>query len=113
MVVVAIIGILAAIAIPNYFKFRQKGYEDMVVNDVRNAASLEEAYYASTGPYLPFGPATGPNVVTLSGNIKLRVSRNVTIEGVVNPDGSLTITGTHPGATSPISYSSTIGGVLH
>src|SRR5438046_5843644 len=50
LVVVAIIGILAAIAIPQFWAYRKRGYEAQVKSDLRNAATAEEAYFASTAP---------------------------------------------------------------
>jgi prepilin-type N-terminal cleavage/methylation domain-containing protein len=50
LVVVAIIGILAAIAIPQFSAYRKRGYEAQVKSDLRNAATAEEAYFASSTP---------------------------------------------------------------
>jgi type IV pilus assembly protein PilA len=50
LVVVAIIGILAAIAIPQFSAYRKRGYEAQVKSDLRNAATAQEAYFASTTP---------------------------------------------------------------
>ena len=60
MVVVAIIGILAAIAIPQFSAYRQKGYDARAESDVRNGATAEEAYYASNGTYLDLASTSGP-----------------------------------------------------
>lgn len=112
MIVVAIIGILASISLPNYFKFRQHALEDMVVSDVRNAGTVEEAHFASYLVYEAFGPVTGPAKITLSGGESILISENVTLQGTLGSDGSITVTGQHPGATAPINYSSKIGGVI-
>ena len=50
LVVVAIIGILAAIAIPQFSAYRARGFESQVVSDLRNAATANEALFASTSP---------------------------------------------------------------
>jgi type IV pilus assembly protein PilA len=50
LVVVAIIGILAAIAIPQFSAYRKRGYEAQIKSDLRNAATAEEAYFASNQP---------------------------------------------------------------
>ena len=52
LVVVAIIGILAAIAIPQFAAYRQRGYDAQATSDLRNAATAEEAYYATYVQYL-------------------------------------------------------------
>ena len=47
LVVVAIIGILAAIAIPQFASYRQRGFDARANSDLRNAATSEEAYFAT------------------------------------------------------------------
>lgn len=51
MVVVAIIGVLAAIAILQFDAYRKKGYESGAVWDVKNAAAAQEAYYVDYQTY--------------------------------------------------------------
>jgi len=60
LVVVAIIGILAAIAMTNFLAYRARGFESQVTSDLRNAASANEAWFASTNPsvYMPAGNFT-------------------------------------------------------
>jgi type IV pilus assembly protein PilA len=60
LVVVAIIGILAAIAIPQFSAYRARGFEAQVNSDLRNAATANEAWFASTQPsvYMPAGNFT-------------------------------------------------------
>lgn len=60
MVVVAIIGILAAIAIPQFSAYRQKGYDARAESDVRNGATAEEAYFATNGAYITLASTSGP-----------------------------------------------------
>ena len=57
LVVVAIIAMLAAIAMPNFWAYRARGYESQVNTDLRNAATANEAWFASTNPsvYMPAG----------------------------------------------------------
>ena len=51
LVVVAIIGILAAIAIPQFAAYRQRGFDARANSDLRNAATSEEAYFATNQAY--------------------------------------------------------------
>jgi len=51
LVVVAIIGILAAIAIPQFAAYRQRGFDARANSDLRNAATSEEAYFATNQVY--------------------------------------------------------------
>ena len=53
LIVVAIIGILAAIAIPQFSSYRQKGYNSAATSDLKNAKTTMEAYYADNQRY-PF-----------------------------------------------------------
>jgi type IV pilus assembly protein PilA len=57
MIVVAIIGILAAIAIPNFIKFqlRSKASESKV--NLAGIRTAEESYFAEAGTYMPFPAA--------------------------------------------------------
>ena len=51
LIVVAIIGILAAIAIPQFAAYRQKGYNSAATSDLKNAKTAFEAYYADNQFY--------------------------------------------------------------
>jgi len=45
MIVIAIIGILAAIAIPNFIAYRKRGYEASANADAKNAYTAAQAYF--------------------------------------------------------------------
>ncbi len=45
MVVIAVIGILAAIAIPNFIAYKQRGYYATSSNDAKNAYTAAQSYY--------------------------------------------------------------------
>ena len=51
MIVIAIIGILAAIAIPQFSSYRAKGYNSGATSDVRNLRTDLESYYAEWSEY--------------------------------------------------------------
>jgi len=53
LIVVAIIGILAAIAIPQFSSYRQKGYNTAATSDLKNGKTSLEAYFADNQKY-PF-----------------------------------------------------------
>ena len=45
MIVIAIIGILAAIAIPNFISYRKRGYYAAANSDIKNAYTSAQAYF--------------------------------------------------------------------
>ena len=51
LIVVAIIGILAAIAIPQFAAYREKAYCSQVKSDLANLAISEEAYFTDFDIY--------------------------------------------------------------
>jgi type IV pilus assembly protein PilA len=52
ILVVTIIAILGAIAIPQFVGYRQTAFDARAKSDLRNAANAEEAYFLGTGDYL-------------------------------------------------------------
>lgn len=96
MIVVAIIGILAAIAIPQFAAYRQRGFNSSAQSDVRNAKTGEEVLqadhqvYGSTfsGAILP-----GPGLVIAGAAIQGPLSAATTaangagLSGATNPGG--------------------------
>jgi prepilin-type N-terminal cleavage/methylation domain-containing protein len=51
MIVIAIIGILAAIAIPQFSAYRMRSYNAGANADLRNATTAQEAYYVDNMTY--------------------------------------------------------------
>ena len=56
MIVIAIIGILSAIAIPNFLSYRQKGKDSAAKSEASNFYLSTMAHYADTGTGSPFSP---------------------------------------------------------
>jgi len=52
LVVVALISILAAIAVPQFSAYRQRGYDAQASSDLRNAALAQEASFATSSTYV-------------------------------------------------------------
>ena len=81
LVVVAIIGILAAIAIPQFAAYRQRGFDAQANSDVRNAATAEEANFATKQLYIACAdkaactdPTTGLPGFSASGNTTMAMT---------------------------------------
>ena len=51
LIVVAIIGILAAIAIPQFSSYRMKSYNTAAASDTKNSKTQLEAYYTDNTYY--------------------------------------------------------------
>jgi type IV pilus assembly protein PilA len=51
MIVIAIIGILAAIAIPQFASYRRKAYNSAALSDLKTVKTTLEAYYADNQFY--------------------------------------------------------------
>jgi prepilin-type N-terminal cleavage/methylation domain-containing protein len=51
MIVIAIIGILAAIAIPQFAAYRRRAYISQLESDAHSLANAQEAYYADFDTY--------------------------------------------------------------
>ncbi|MDD2899684.1 MAG: prepilin-type N-terminal cleavage/methylation domain-containing protein [Desulfuromonadaceae bacterium] len=51
LIVVAIIGILAAIAIPQFSSYRAKGYNASSTSDLKNFKTSMEAFFADNQAY--------------------------------------------------------------
>ncbi len=79
MIVVAIIGILASIAIPQFSKFRIKAFNAAAHTDVKNGHTAIEASYQANFEY-PARPATvSTTSIVLGSEVWVTVSKGVTI----------------------------------
>jgi len=76
IIVVAIIGILAAIAIPQFTSYSTKSANAAAVSDLKNIMSAEELYYTSNQNYVNLTTIVGyqASLISLPG---IRLSTNV------------------------------------
>jgi len=71
LLVVLIIGILAAIAIPKFTDARKKAFVSTILSDLKNFATYQEIYYAQYFRYaadeeqVGFIPSSGVEITTL------------------------------------------------
>src|SRR3989304_2889471 len=83
LIVVAIIAILAAIAIPQFSAYRIRGFNASANSDVRNLATTEEALFADTQGY---GSTDSATLLTTVGGC---VATGTMAEGPQNPETSV------------------------
>lgn len=74
LIVVAIIAILAAIAIPQFSSYRERGVRATMVSDARNAATImvsamgdDSTYAGVTTGTVPYVAVVGPSQVSYTG----------------------------------------------
>jgi type IV pilus assembly protein PilA len=72
MIVIAIIGILAAIAIPNFISYRRRSYNSAANSDVKNAYTAAQAYFTDN----PVGSVASTAILTAYG---FRQTTDVTV----------------------------------
>jgi type IV pilus assembly protein PilA len=87
MIVIAIIGILAAIAIPNFVSYRQRSYNSAAQSDIKNAMTTQEAYFVDNGTY-----TTSTALLTAAG---YTASKDVTLTVSSASQTAYTMTASH------------------
>ncbi|HOJ51466.1 MAG TPA: prepilin-type N-terminal cleavage/methylation domain-containing protein [Syntrophales bacterium] len=87
MIVIAIIGILAAIAIPQFTAYRTRGYETAARADVKNAYTAAQAYFSDN----PSGTVT----LDILQSYGFKTTTNVVTSIVNGAQSNLSITASH------------------
>ncbi len=78
---IAIVGILIAIAIPQYAEYKKRGFDTRAKVDLRNVAIAEEAHFIDTESYLSCADAgctALPGIATLSQGVTLAITATAT-----------------------------------
>lgn len=83
LIVIAIIAILAAIAIPQFASYRQRGVRSSMVSDAKNIATALEAYFADNQSYTGFN-------ITAGGSMTTPISARASAGNTINVTGSTT-----------------------
>lgn len=82
LTVMAVLTVLAAIALQQYWHYRSASFDARAMHDVGNAAIAQEAHYANTHAYVSFA-VTGPATLAVPG---LVVSETISLDAVAEPD---------------------------
>ena len=81
LVVMTIVAILSAIAVPQYQAYRARGFDIRALNDLRNVAVAEEAYFLDTEKYISCSDAACtalPGIAQLSKGVTLQIAGGAT-----------------------------------
>ena len=107
MIVIAIIGILAAIAIPQFSAYRTRSYNSAAVSDLRNAATSQEAYFVDESQY-------SPAVANIIGSTYgLFISSNVTVSVTGSGVTQYTMTASHSSGDQTYTLTGPGGSITH
>ncbi len=87
LIVIAIIGILAAIAIPQFSSYRVRGYNTAAKSDVKNAYTASQAYFSDS-------PAGTVDSSVLTG-YGYKATTNVTLTVGTGTMAGLSMTASH------------------
>ena len=106
MIVIAIIGILAAIAIPNFIAYRDKAFCSAAESDANSIAAGISDYFAIPSNVSYTNPTDGTNVVTFPGssNITLSGTNTATVTSAAGPPATITIAVIDASSRCPTNY---------
>ncbi|RMH51779.1 MAG: prepilin-type N-terminal cleavage/methylation domain-containing protein [Zetaproteobacteria bacterium] len=101
MIVVAIIGILAAIAVPQFQAFRVRAYNSAALSDLKTAITTEDAYFVDYATYAS----------TTSSMPDIRVSKGVTLSVDSADANDYALTARHSSGDTTYHYTSNTGSI--
>ena len=108
MIVIAIIGILAAIAIPQFAAYRQRAYLSALKSDAHTIGTAQEAYYSDNSTYA----STTANVLTTTyGAGTLSADTTVAAENWKGDATSFSFTCADTVHGGTVTYRNTLGGI--
>ncbi len=110
LIVIAIIGIIATIAIPLLLSARNNAINEKARNSLRTVISAEAAYYAQVGTYGDFAALEGATPPFLDDRFSTDTLGNQIAITAAPADGGQTYTCTIEGAT--FAYTATESGAI-
>ena len=105
MIVIAIIGILAAIAIPQFSAYRQRAYISALETDAHSFSIAQHAYFADNDTF------SSTSAALMQNTYGAEKSDNTTISIVSASAVSFTMTFTDTVHGLVVTYRSTLGGI--
>jgi prepilin-type N-terminal cleavage/methylation domain-containing protein len=105
LTVVAVIGLLAAIAIPQFTSYKSRGFNARVLSDVKNAITAEEALFVDTEQYIECSNDECSNVLP---NFRLGEGTQIAI-GISGDGLTFDVTANHPQGSMTVEYDSSAG----
>ena len=93
LLVIAIIGLLAVIAIPQFIRYRGQAIDAQLKSDIRNAAVAVESYFTKKSVY--------PASIEEIDGYGFKASDGVTVTLAIVSPNSFTLTAAKPGGTQP------------
>ena len=105
LVVVAIIGLLTAIAIPEFLSYRARSVDSQMKSDLKNAAVAMDSYFAEKKVY--------PTSVAAIVAVGFTQTEGVALTIAVPTPSSFTITASKPSGTQPSFTFSSVTGTIN
>ena len=108
MIVIAIIGILSAIAIPNFLSYRAKGQDTAAKNEAANFYSASMAHFADVGTATTFTSSALPSGFAKNPDVAYGGAVNILATGVT----SSTMTFSHSKSSTTYTLTGSTGAIL-
>ena len=103
LVVVAIIGIITGLAIPQYAEYKRSAADAQATSDLKNLATAMEAYFTQETTF------SGVTVGVLSSDYGFRQTATVTVAIPTADDTHYVITASAAGGSGTLTLDSTVG----
>ena len=106
MIVIAIIGILAAIAIPNFIAYRDKAFCNAAESDASSIAAGLADYFSIPSNVTYTNSTDGTGVVTFTGSspVKMSGTNTATVTFAAGPPATYTMSVTDGSSRCPLTY---------
>jgi prepilin-type N-terminal cleavage/methylation domain-containing protein len=105
LVVVGIIGLLAAIAIPQFSSYRSRSVDSQMKSDLKNAALAMDSYFAENKVY--------PTSVAAIVSVGFNRTEGVELTTAVLTPFSFTLTASKPSGTQPNFTFDSVTGIIN